>query len=1220
MNTIRLITVVIILLTCTTGATGNEGCQSPQYLEVGRKGTVICSFKEGFFSVFWYNTRNYVLEQAFVQYKDSVKRGDGITSGEFDIYPNGSLIVNNVTYGHDHDFTVIKLNSVLDEYVPHFVRVIVTVKPTYPYPVIEQCGHELKFCFSKVQHGSSLTCLVRDTRPGITLKWTARNNDGDRNVTFDFSTQASGELMTSIARTADPFAYTSGLSLLVCKAEAVPRLLEEDESLIIAQSASVDLSSVKPVSYPVQINYRLELKCAENGISYLVWKYKHKSYDEFQEILYAVVVRNKLTIMKDGYELKLGESLVIPSVQIENEGLYGCIYGNGTVDGMSAYDLKVYVIPVPAYPVVEGCSHEQYCVIEAKRQGTLTCTVKGIRPKVKLTWKPVYESGSEIISFQNQETTVTTNDDGTFDVSLTSHYTTDHTSTTRLTVECTVLQTDIQMLQLNTILDLVFVTEGIEPTEGYVMLTKGTTEKITSTPVVIVVVIIGTFGGMALVCASLLLTAKYCRRTPQVEEQHIDEKNRMLPLQVPINSLAFKEHKDKKEAFIRELRTKYEETCASIHPIPYIRERMYSVQQVFVEGGFEFMDDASRSWKNLESYHDIFSSSHVQSKRRIIEGKAGYGKSTLALRFAFDWCYSSNESPLRNKDLLILLRLKQLGSIASVYTAIKQFLLPKDTLLSEEDIEFILQNSKSVVVVLDGFDEYPDRDTETNSFVYNIINRQIFQQVEVILTTRSGCLPKQFAPQTRRIRLTGFHDNAQEEYLQKVIVEGDTKSAEKVKEALQRNPFLDDICRVPLFFVLFAHICTEEKHVPKFSSVTPFFRHIISCLHSHRRNKLQGDDVSKYYEKFETDHSKLDKIAFDALCTKQPLVWDKEWLIKELEEGFYAQYVSIGVLVEEEEVISINEDPGLPISKFIQERKDVTFYHSLFCEWYAAHFLADIAAEPGVKLDPRDELNNSEGSPLSLNGKSSDCFDLQHLDPSHVQYAYRFACGLNPSAAETIYQYLKSMIGGEKFAVLCLLEQTGKFEKIKKTIEKFCENIITIHGDHNELHHKSTIQQLEIASRQDISITHLWLYNCFESVNFTWKQILLTSGAKIPKLYTLQALDIRESHKEMTKQETESILQYCVWCPELRAIKFVYCLMPQSISTTSLDPLRKRNTKVLWDTDFTSVFKLNLSSGCWQHEDGGVQVTEDEYMEQVDMFHRLKKTKNSEGKTTMDHD
>ncbi|PIK62359.1 putative NLR family CARD domain-containing protein 4 [Apostichopus japonicus] len=105
--------------------------------------------------------------------------------------------------------------------------------------------------------------------------------------------------------------------------------------------------------------------------------------------------------------------------------------------------------------------------------------------------------------------------------------------------------------------------------------------------------------------------------------------------------------------------------------------------------------------------------------RRIIEGEPGYGKSTLTLQLAYDWCNGVQASPLADVEILILLRLRQLGNVPSIYRAIKRYLVPKEPRVKERDIKEILESCKSVAFQLDGYDEYPGRDTNEQS-VYGL--------------------------------------------------------------------------------------------------------------------------------------------------------------------------------------------------------------------------------------------------------------------------------------------------------------------------------------------------------------------------------------------------------------------------------------------------------------------------------------------------------------------
>lgn len=111
------------------------------------------------------------------------------------------------------------------------------------------------------------------------------------------------------------------------------------------------------------------------------------------------------------------------------------------------------VSPSPAYPVVDGCPSDRYCTLNVERQGTLTCTVKGIRPAIELQWMVHYEDSIDQISFHNQQSKILTND-GTSDVIHTTEYKVRDTASDRVTVECYSIGAHKDSLALSTTIDL----------------------------------------------------------------------------------------------------------------------------------------------------------------------------------------------------------------------------------------------------------------------------------------------------------------------------------------------------------------------------------------------------------------------------------------------------------------------------------------------------------------------------------------------------------------------------------------------------------------------------------------------------------------------------------------------------------------------------------------------------------------------------------------------
>ncbi|PIK59342.1 hypothetical protein BSL78_03713 [Apostichopus japonicus] len=139
---------------------------------------------------------------------------------------------------------------------------------------------------------------------------------------------------------------------------------------------------------------------------------------------------------------------------------------------------------------------------------------------------------------------------------------------------------------------------------------------------------------------------------------------------------------EKKNKFTKYSRIAYQKQYGTAKPFPSMNEG--SVHNIFVEGGIYYVAQKGDSKQNpdvlesLESYNEILSSPKTKSKRKIIEGEPGYGKSTIGLQYLHDWCTKNPTSPLKDVKILIYLQLRQLVGVKSIYTAIKNFIVPKD--------------------------------------------------------------------------------------------------------------------------------------------------------------------------------------------------------------------------------------------------------------------------------------------------------------------------------------------------------------------------------------------------------------------------------------------------------------------------------------------------------------------------------------------------------------
>ncbi|KAJ8048584.1 hypothetical protein HOLleu_00950 [Holothuria leucospilota] len=161
------------VLTTFVFSDAKDTCNLTQYLEFGRRGVVNCGFEEDFILIAWLNSTTDV--QPLVEMRDSVKSGRGYNSGEFDIYPNGSLIIHEVNFQHDHPFMVWVVDK-LGTATSIVIHVVVTVPPNPPYPVVEGCDND-RYCVLEVGREGVVTCSLRGIRPEVQLELTTFQSD-----------------------------------------------------------------------------------------------------------------------------------------------------------------------------------------------------------------------------------------------------------------------------------------------------------------------------------------------------------------------------------------------------------------------------------------------------------------------------------------------------------------------------------------------------------------------------------------------------------------------------------------------------------------------------------------------------------------------------------------------------------------------------------------------------------------------------------------------------------------------------------------------------------------------------------------------------------------------------------------------------------------------------------------------------------------------------------
>ncbi|KAJ8043011.1 hypothetical protein HOLleu_09924 [Holothuria leucospilota] len=229
------------------------------------------------------------------------------------------------------------------------------VKPDVPFPLITQCGNVSNKCFT-VADEADMECLVRGARPMVLLDFMARTVEGDKNISSELVTTSDGDGYTSTVITSNAFHFSPLLVLLVCKAStSIPGLFDNTESVALVQNGLVQINPDQTTSITIQRYERMELHCTENENAFIVWKKSIPPRDvDYEILLYSVSFgQGFIEVFADDIILENNVSLVLPSVDIQHEGKYVCLYG----DGMSA-GVRVYNVIVVANPPTTRQTHQ----------------------------------------------------------------------------------------------------------------------------------------------------------------------------------------------------------------------------------------------------------------------------------------------------------------------------------------------------------------------------------------------------------------------------------------------------------------------------------------------------------------------------------------------------------------------------------------------------------------------------------------------------------------------------------------------------------------------------------------------------------------------------------------------------------------------------------------------------------------------------------------------
>ncbi|XP_072048548.1 uncharacterized protein [Amphiura filiformis] len=191
------------------------------------------------------------------------------------------------------------------------------------------------------------------------------------------------------------------------------------------------------------------------------------------------------------------------------------------------------------------------------------------------------------------------------------------------------------------------------------------------------------------------------------------------------------------QSIAEDLRKHYKANNCQKKMYPWKPGNCVDLERVYVPVTIDITIPGLRPIKErLKSYQEIFETD--DDTRYILTGNPGQGKSTFCAKLAFDWCYKSSLSPLKDVQLLFIIQLATLTHSSDIEEAICSQLLQSSNVDISTVGKVIRTLGKEVVIVLDGLDEAP-LDLFKHEFTGNLV--QIIRSKQlgkccVLVTTR----------------------------------------------------------------------------------------------------------------------------------------------------------------------------------------------------------------------------------------------------------------------------------------------------------------------------------------------------------------------------------------------------------------------------------------------------------------------------------------------------
>ena len=215
----------------------------------------------------------------------------------------------------------------------------------------------------------------------------------------------------------------------------------------------------------------------------------------------------------------------------------------------------------------------------------------------------------------------------------------------------------------------------------------------------------------------------------------------------------------------------------------------------------------------------------------LVEGAPGVGKTMLALKLCSDW---AKGTALQEYDLVLLIQLRRFQSMKFITLEdIIRVHLDEPELAREISKKIYKENSK-VLLILEGWDELPQRLRRDMTFFFDIITGNKLPHASVMVTSRPTVTADLYDyMDERHIEVLGFSPPQIEEYIRKHA----RGKADSILKHLNNFPNLKALAHIPLTLAIICRLARDQVDLPP--TLTELYNnHICNLLYQNLKRRV----------------------------------------------------------------------------------------------------------------------------------------------------------------------------------------------------------------------------------------------------------------------------------------------------------------------------------------------------------------------------------------------